>query len=108
MSWHKAARADAVAPGECRSVTVQDAKLLLCRQDSGELFAVADCCSHDGAPLADGTLHGAHLECPRHGARFDITTGRAVRMPAVAPIDTYPVQITDDGWVSVAVEEDAF
>ncbi|MEM7335826.1 MAG: Rieske 2Fe-2S domain-containing protein, partial [Chloroflexota bacterium] len=45
---------------------------------SGEFFAIADLCSHDDGPLEDGSLEGYSVECPRHGACFDIRTGEAL------------------------------
>jgi len=57
------------------------------------VFVVENRCSHDDGPLGEGKLFGLELECPRHGARFDVSTGRATRMPAVAPIETFPAAI---------------
>jgi len=61
----------------------------------GELFAIADICSHDDGPLGDGDLEGFEIACPRHGARFDIRTGKALALPAVVDISAYPVRVTD-------------
>ena len=44
---------------------------------SGRYFAIEDVCSHDGNPLGDGDLDGFDVVCPRHGARFDIRSGKA-------------------------------
>lgn len=59
----------------------------------GELFAIADACSHDDGPLGDGDLNGHEIICPRHGARFDIRTGKALSLPAVLDITAYPVRV---------------
>ena len=69
----------------------------------GTLYAIEDICTHDGGPLVEGELDGYEIECPRHGARFDIRTGRALRMPAFEPIETYEVRIEGDE-ILVAVE----
>lgn len=106
MSWLKAVKADELQQGTQRSVALEGEPILLCRLSTGELFAVADCCSHDGASFEGGSVDGGSLVCPRHGARFDLSTGRALKMPAVAPIETFPVRVSDDGWIEVAVEED--
>jgi 3-phenylpropionate/trans-cinnamate dioxygenase ferredoxin subunit len=58
----------------------------------GEFFAIDDICTHDGGPLAEGTLEGAEIRCPRHGARFDVRTGKALSFPAFEPVDTHPVE----------------
>ena len=61
----------------------------------GQVYAIEDICSHDDGPLGDGELEGHQLACPRHGARFDIRTGKALTFPAVEDIPAYPVQIVD-------------
>jgi len=60
-----------------------------------QVFAIADTCSHDDAPLGDGVLRGYEVTCPRHGARFDVRTGKALSLPAVVDIPAYPVRIRD-------------
>ena len=59
----------------------------------GELYAIEDRCSHDDGPLAEGDLDAGVAVCPRHGARIDIRTGRALTLPAVLPVSTYPVHV---------------
>jgi 3-phenylpropionate/trans-cinnamate dioxygenase ferredoxin component len=70
----------------------------------GELYALEDRCSHDDGPLVEGDWEpdeGVAI-CPRHGSRIDIRTGRALTLPAVFPVDTFPVRV-DDGTVIVTV-----
>jgi len=62
---------------------------------AGQFFAIGDVCTHDGGPLGDGDLEGNHVVCPRHGAEFDVRTGKAMSMPAVVDIPAYPVQVRD-------------
>jgi 3-phenylpropionate/trans-cinnamate dioxygenase ferredoxin subunit len=61
----------------------------------GKLFAIADACSHDDGPLGDGDLIDHEIICPRHGARFDICTGKVLSLPAVLNIPSYPVRVID-------------
>ncbi len=70
----------------------------------GELFAIEDRCSHDDGPLAEGEHEADRgvVICPRHGAEFDIRTGRALTLPAYTPVDTFPVRV-EDGIVKVDV-----
>lgn len=60
---------------------------------AGKYFAIADVCSHDDGPVAEGEIVETEIECPRHGARFDLETGKARTLPAVVDIPAYPVKV---------------
>jgi 3-phenylpropionate/trans-cinnamate dioxygenase ferredoxin subunit len=60
-----------------------------------QFFAIGDVCSHDDGPVGEGQIEGYTITCPRHGAEFDIRTGKVVQMPAVIDIPAYPVQVRD-------------
>ncbi|MGB7872854.1 MAG: non-heme iron oxygenase ferredoxin subunit [Anaerolineales bacterium] len=62
---------------------------------AGGLFAIGDVCTHDDGPLGDGDIEGFNVVCPRHGAEFDVRTGKVMSMPAVVDIPAYPVQVRD-------------
>ncbi|MBX3052510.1 MAG: non-heme iron oxygenase ferredoxin subunit [Caldilineaceae bacterium] len=63
----------------------------------GELHAIEDVCTHDGGPLVEGeVMNECQVQCPRHGARFDIRTGAALSMPAFEATNTYAVEIDGD------------
>jgi nitrite reductase/ring-hydroxylating ferredoxin subunit len=102
MTFVTAARRSDVPEGEVRVVDVSGRSIALANA-GGEFYALANVCTHDGGPLGEGTLWGDQVECPRHSARFDIKTGRAVVLPAVLPVRTYPVQVDGDE-VKVDVE----
>ncbi len=71
-----------------------------------EIFAIADVCSHDDGPLAEGDVDDHHVICPRHGAHFDLRSGEALSLPAVVDIPAYPVRLEGDAiLVGVPVEE---
>ena len=92
MSWVKVAVVDDVVPGQVKAVAAQGKRLALCH--AGDAFyAVDDLCTHDNGPLAEGALDGLQIECPRHGARFDVHTGQVKCFPAVIPITSYPVKV---------------
>ena len=74
---------------------VGDVRIALCNVN-GRFYAIDDVCTHDGGPLDQGELQGQLVECPRHGAKFDVTDGRAVVLPAVRPVKTYAVQVDGD------------
>lgn len=76
----------------------------------GELYAIEDRCSHDDGPLCEGDFEPGTgvVTCPRHGARFDIRTGRPLSLPAVLPVDTFPVRIEGDRvFVELGAAEEA-
>jgi 3-phenylpropionate/trans-cinnamate dioxygenase ferredoxin component len=70
----------------------------------GEFLATGDLCTHDGGEIGDGELDGNEIICPRHGARFDIHTGKALSLPAVVGIPAYPIRIIDD-YIEVGIPE---
>lgn len=90
----KVARVEEIAPGEKKTVEVDGVEVVIVNVD-GELYAVEDVCTHDGGPLGDGKLEGCQLICPRHGARFDVRTGKALTLPAFEPVTTYAVKVQD-------------
>ncbi|GAB4459970.1 MAG: non-heme iron oxygenase ferredoxin subunit [Anaerolineales bacterium] len=69
---------------------------------AGQLFAIGDICTHDDGPLGDGDLEGYNIVCPRHGAEFDVRTGKVMQMPAVVDIPAYPVKVVD-GMIQVGM-----
>ena len=69
----------------------------------GSLFAISDICTHAEASLSEGTLEGEIVECPLHGATFDLRTGEALTPPAIEPVQTFPV-VTQGDEIYVEVE----
>jgi nitrite reductase/ring-hydroxylating ferredoxin subunit len=92
---------DDVPPGQVREVTVGEHDIAVYNV-AGELFATTNVCTHDEAYLSDGELFGHVVECPLHGARFDVRTGKVLSLPAVYPLKTYEVRV-EDGKVQVRV-----
>ena len=74
---------------------VEDRIVVLFRV-GGNYFCIDDVCTHDGGPLANGTLEDHTIACPRHGAKFDIRTGAALTMPATKPTKSYRVKVEGD------------
>lgn len=64
------------------------------------LYAIEDVCTHDGGELASGELAGCEIVCPRHGARFDLRTGKVTAPPAYSDVASLPVRVRE-GWVEV-------
>lgn len=94
-------RVDEIADGE-REVFDINGRWVAIFRVSGKFYAIEDICTHDEGPLAEGQLHGYEIECPRHGARFDIRDGAVKAPPALVNIPWYPVEVVD-GEVRVAL-----
>ena len=62
---------------------------------ANQYFSIADVCSHDDGPVGEGKLEGYSITCPRHGAQFDVRTGKVIQMPAVVDIPAYPVRVIE-------------
>ena len=84
-----------LAPGSVSRVDRADGPAIAVYNIDGDLYAIEDVCSHDGGELAGGDVHGFEVECPRHGARFDVRTGAVTCPPAYEPIASFPVHEVD-------------
>ncbi len=98
--WIRVASLDELPVGAAKVFMVEGRAIALTRVGD-QVFAFGDVCTHDGGPLAEGKLEGYVIQCPRHGARFDIRTGRVLRLPAVMPIPVYEVKVEGhEVWVN--------
>ena len=82
---------DVPDPGK-RLIEVED-RLVVLFHVGGEFFCLDDVCTHDGGPLGEGCLDDHAIVCPRHGAEFDIRTGKALTMPATEDTLAHEVQV---------------
>lgn len=89
------AKVSDIPAGTTKKIEVDDVPVLLCNVE-GSIYAIEDVCTHDGGELDQGRLEGACIECPRHGARFDVRTGAVLALPAVIPVPTYRVRVEGD------------
>ncbi len=95
MAFVKVGKVSEVPAGTAKVYEVNDRAVAVCNVD-GTLYAIDDVCTHDEASLEQGYLEGNEIECPRHGARFDVRTGNATVLPAVVPVDTFSVRVDGD------------
>ena len=95
-NYEKIADLDEVPDGGRKSVIVDDLPALLLHA-GGTYYCLEDVCTHDGQPLTDGPVVDGAIECPRHGARFDIATGAPLCMPATQPVRVFRVDVRADG-----------
>ena len=90
-----------VPPGTLLGVEVDGVRVCLANAD-GRIYAFRDNCTHKEFPLSAGELEDGQVTCAWHGARFDLGTGRAVRLPAIKPVTTFEVRV-EDGDILVGV-----
>lgn len=83
---------DQLKPGERIIVEIGSQWIAVFNID-GTYYAVEDRCTHDDGPLAEGELYGCEIECPRHGARFDVRTGKVTAPPALVDVPSYEVRV---------------
>ena len=91
-------------PGAMRLVMWEDLEIGVFNCE-GNLLAIEDRCSHDDGLLVEGELDQATctVECPRHGSKFDLRTGKPLTLPAYEPVDTFPVAVRD-GVITIEVD----
>ena len=101
----RVATVDQLPPGTLLSVEMPDGlKICLAHTEDGEIYAISDRCTHRDFPMSTGTLHGGDtIECAWHGARYDLKTGRVIRLPAFKAIKTFEVKVEGD---DILVAED--
>ncbi len=89
--------------GSSTLVEVDDESIVLIHA-AGSYYALDDICTHDGGPLSDGPLHVEDetpaIACPRHGAKFALSDGAALTMPATKATRAHEVKV-DGGQVFV-------
>ena len=90
-------------PGK-QTLEVDDALVVLFHV-GGRFYCIDDVCTHDGGPVGEGDLCGHEIVCPRHGAKFDVCTGKALTMPATEATVAHQVKV-EDGDVYVRINED--
>ena len=85
-----------IAPGTVRVVELDGRSLCIGHTEDGEWGAIDNVCTHDGGTLGEGELDDSAVECPRHGGRFDLFSGRVLALPPVRPVNAYETHLEDD------------
>jgi 3-phenylpropionate/trans-cinnamate dioxygenase ferredoxin subunit len=101
-SWQTVAKMAEIPPERVAMFQVGDHEVAVCNVN-GQFYAIDNLCTHDGGSLDQGELEGDQIECPRHGARFDVTSGAATQLPAFEPVATHDVRVQGDS-IEVGVE----
>jgi 3-phenylpropionate/trans-cinnamate dioxygenase ferredoxin subunit len=93
MALQRVCKKSELAPGEVKRI--EDPAIAVFNV-GGTLFAISDTCTHAEASLSEGRVDGETVECPLHGACFDLRTGEALTPPAVEPVRTFRVLLQED------------
>ena len=91
----KVANTEDIQPSQMKEVEVNGEKACLANVE-GKYYAIGNVCTHLGGPLAQGKLEGYEVQCPWHGSRFDIRTGKVARPPAMRSEPTYEIKIEEN------------
>ncbi|QDU48840.1 non-heme iron oxygenase ferredoxin subunit [Gimesia panareensis] len=94
LDFEEIASVDDFKESDRLEVFIDDTPVLLLHVGE-QYFAIEDVCTHDDQPLTDGCIEDGAIICPRHGARFDLQSGKALCMPATKPVRTFEVEVRD-------------
>jgi glycine betaine catabolism B len=76
----KVAERKDIQPSTMKAVEVSNERYVCLANVEGKYYAIGNVCTHLGEPLAEGKLEGYEIQCPWHGSRFDIRTGKITRL----------------------------
>jgi len=82
MSFKEVAKIDSIPQGTVKGVELDGQSILLANL-GGKYYAVKGKCPHMGGDLSKGKLDGNILTCPRHGSKYDLTTGKNMGGPKI-------------------------
>jgi glycine betaine catabolism B len=88
----KVANTKDIQPSQMKEVEVNGENICVANVE-GKYYAIGSICTHEGGPLADGTLEGYEVECPWHNSKFDVRTGEVTSPPASEPEPAYETKV---------------
>jgi ferredoxin-NADP reductase/nitrite reductase/ring-hydroxylating ferredoxin subunit len=88
----KVAETKDIQSSQMKEVEVNGEKICIVNVE-GKYYAIGNICTHEGGPLADGTLEGYEVECPWHNSKFDVRTGEVTSPPASEPEPAYEIKV---------------
>jgi 3-phenylpropionate/trans-cinnamate dioxygenase ferredoxin subunit len=92
-----------IKPGKAIRVKVGETAIAIVRTKAGEVKALNDKCSHGEISLSEGFVDNETIECWAHGAKFSLSTGEALTLPAFEPVEVYEV-IIDNGDIFLEID----
>ncbi len=103
MKFLRAAREEELEEGKALKVILEGRPVALVKAN-GSFYAVDDTCTHERESLSAGYVENFTIECPRHGAVFDLRSGKALTLPATKDLVSYPVKV-ENGEVFISMNE---
>jgi 3-phenylpropionate/trans-cinnamate dioxygenase ferredoxin component len=102
MALHRVASVDEIPRDTHKLVDVENTPICVAHTEDDGWYAINDICSHEDFSLSMGEVWDLEIECPQHGSRFDLRTGKPNALPAVEPVPVYPVTVKErDVYVDV-------
>ena len=99
----KVGQTSEISPGSGKCVEVAGNRIAIFNVE-GQFYGIEDTCTHASGPLSEGSLAGEEVECPWHGASFNIKTGESTSLPASRNVKFFNVKVSD-GEIEIAIEE---
>ena len=93
MARYRVASAGEVPIESVKGVLAGEQELCLAHCEDDTFYALDDVCTHENFLLSQGELFEFDVECPQHGSRFNVKTGKVTGLPAVIPTRTFPVTV---------------
>jgi 3-phenylpropionate/trans-cinnamate dioxygenase ferredoxin subunit len=100
--WHDVGAVEAVSEDLALAAKVGEREIGVYAID-GKLYALEDVCPHAYALLSQGFIDGEEVECPLHGAKFHVPTGKCTKEPGGRDLKCFPAK-AEGGRVYVKVD----
>lgn len=104
IKFHRVAAISEIPAGQGHRFSIAGRDITVFQLDDG-VYAIDDICTHGFASLCDGFIDGDRIECPLHAGQFEIKTGKAVEVPCIIDLQTYPIR-REENDVFVGIPDD--
>jgi 3-phenylpropionate/trans-cinnamate dioxygenase ferredoxin subunit len=82
MEYLEVGKTSEITEGTMKAYIVNGNDILIANY-GGEYYAIGGKCTHMNGDLSKGKLDGKIVTCPKHGSKFDITTGESILGPKI-------------------------
>jgi len=94
MKFIEISKSEAVPTGSMKMFLVEDQEVLVVNLE-GKYYAMGNRCTHARGDLSKGRLEGKIVVCPRHGSKFDVTSGSRISGPAKDNLPVFEIKVED-------------